>query len=185
MLEGRIGFISIRVLRTGFEALLGQAVESLGDAKGLIIDLRGNEGGEFHAKSAFRSFDLAPGDMAGPRPPCYKGPIALLIDEQTIGAGEEWASWFVARKRARVFGTTSAGALSRGEETYTLSNGLYQVVIPTKADAGFLGEPIEGRGLKPDVEVRCSAMDLSHGRDTVAEAAARWLAEADGNAPRP
>ena len=76
----------------------------------------------------------------------------------------------------RVFGTTSAGASSR-KETYTLSNGLYRVVVPVKAYTGFLDRPIERRGLEPDVEVRCSARDLAQGKDTVVEAAARWLVE--------
>ena len=31
--------------------------------------------------------------------------LALLIDERCISAGEGWASWFIANKRARTFGT--------------------------------------------------------------------------------
>jgi C-terminal processing protease CtpA/Prc len=73
-----------------------------------------------------------------------------------------------------LFGTTSAGASCR-KTTYTLTDGLYRVVVPVKAYAGFLDRPIERRGLEPDVEVRCTASDLSRGRDTVAEAAAGWL----------
>ncbi len=102
----------------------------------------------------------------------------MLIDERCISAGEGWASWFVARKRARLFGTTTAGASAR-KEMYTLSNGLYKVEIPVKAYTGFLDRPIERRGLEPDVAVRCSARDISRGRDTVAEAAAEWLRKAE------
>ena len=98
----------------------------------------------------------------------------MLIDERCISAGEGWTSWFVARKRARLFGTATAGASAR-KETYTLANGLYKVEVPVKAYTGFLDRPIERRGLEPDVEVRCTAADLSRGRDTVAEAAVKWL----------
>ena len=40
---------------------------------------------------------------------------------------------------------------------------------------GFLDRPIERRGLEPDVPVRQSARDLAAGRDTVLEAARRFL----------
>jgi hypothetical protein len=49
------------------------------------------------------------------------------------------------------------------------------VVVPVKAYTGSLDRPIERRGLEPDVEVRCTASDLSRGRDTVLETAAEWL----------
>ena len=67
----------------------------------------------------------------------------------------------------------TSGASSR-KETFTLSNGLYKVVVPVKAYHGFLDRPIERRGLEPDVAVRCTAADLSQGKDTVAEAAAAF-----------
>jgi C-terminal processing protease CtpA/Prc len=46
-----------------------------------------------------------------------------------------------------------------------------------KAYNGFLDRAIERRGLEPDVEVRCNAADLAAGRDTVLEAAKKFLAE--------
>ena len=119
-LEDGIGYIHVRRIRQGLEVSLDQALTALGDVKGLILDVRGNSGGGFNATTAFRNFDLAPGDGAAPHRPLYKGPIAMLIDERCISAGEGWASWFVARKRARLFGTTTAGASAR-KETYTLT----------------------------------------------------------------
>ncbi len=173
-----IGYIHVRRMRQGLEVSLDQALNALGDLKGLILDVRGNSGGGFDANTAFRNFDLSREAEAKPHRPLYRGPIALLIDERCISAGEGWTSWFVARKRARLFGTTTAGASAR-KETYTLSNGLYKVEVPVKAYTGFLDRPIERRGLEPDVELRPSARDISLGRDTVAEAAVEWLKQAD------
>lgn len=172
-LEGGIGYLHVRRIRRGLEVALDQALTALGDIKGLILDVRGNSGGGFDTRSAFRNFDAT----AKAHSPHYDGPIALLIDERCISAGEGWASWFVARKRARLFGTATAGASSR-KEAYTLTNGLYKVVVPVKAYTGFLDRPIERRGLEPDVELRCRAEDIARGKDTVAEAAAAWLAQA-------
>jgi C-terminal processing protease CtpA/Prc len=176
-LKDGIGYIHVRRIRPGLEVALDQALTALGDVKGLILDVRGNSGGGFDPKTAFRNFDPSPGETAGPPRPHYNGPIALLIDERCISAGEGWASWFVAKKRAKSFGTATAGASAR-KETYTLSNGMYRVEVPVKAYTGFLDRPIERRGLEPDVEVRCTARDLSRGRDTVVETAAAWLAQA-------
>jgi len=173
-LPNRIGYIYVRRIPNGLEGLLDGALNGLGDIKGLIIDVRGNSGGGFDVNTAFRNFDLALDQAAKPQRLRYSGPIALLIDERTISAGEGWASWFIAQKRAKVFGTTSAGASSR-KVVYTLTNGLYRVVIPVKAYTGFLDRPIERRGLEPDVEVRCRAEDLAQGKDTVVETAADWL----------
>jgi C-terminal processing protease CtpA/Prc len=172
-LDGGIGYIGVRRIQNGLEAKLDGALKGLGEIKGLILDVRGNTGGGFDASTAFGNFDPAP-EAVGKGRPRFTGPIALLIDERTTSAGEGWASWFVARRRARLFGTTSAGASCR-KTTYTLTDGLYRVVVPVKAYAGFLDRPIERRGLEPDVEVRCTASDVSRGRDTVAEAAAEWL----------
>jgi C-terminal processing protease CtpA/Prc len=156
------------------EGSLDGAVKDLGAMKGLIIDVRGNSGGGFDSVTAVRNFDLSPDNTAEPERPRYKGSIALLVDERCISAGEGWASWFIANQRAKVFGTTTAGASSR-KETYMLTNGMYQVVVPVKAYTGYLDRPIERRGLEPDEKVRCNAADLVKGKDTVVEAAADWL----------
>lgn len=169
-----IGYIYVRRVQNGLEAELDACLRELGPIRGLVIDVRGNSGGGFDPESAVRNFDLSPDDTAEPQRPRYRGPIAILTDERCISAGEGWASWFVAKKRARLFGATTAGASSR-KEMYTLSNGLYQVVVPVKAYSGFLDRPIERRGLEPDVPVRCTARDLANGRDTVVDTAVRWL----------
>jgi C-terminal processing protease CtpA/Prc len=173
-LDGDLRYIYVRRIRQGLEASLDKALRDLGDIKGLVPDLRGNSGGGFDSSTAFVNFDVSPAAMTDR--PKNTGPIALLIDERTASAGEGWASWFLAQKRARFFGSTSAGASSR-KVTYKLTNGLYQVIVPVKAYTGFLNRPIERRGLEPDVAVRCAANDLARGKDTVLETAAKWLRE--------
>ena len=108
--------------------------------------------------------------------------MALVIDARCISAGEGWASWFIAKRRARVFGETTAGASSR-KRTYTLKNGFYRVTFPVKAYRGSLDRPIERRGLEPDVPLRHNAQDLAAGRDTVLEAAREYLSEVQDSGP--
>lgn len=174
MLEEDIGYIYVRRIRGDLIEKLDRAVAELKDARGLIVDVRGNSGGGFDARRAHRNFD--PDSEEEPERRRFGGPMALLIDARCISAGEGWASWFIAQKRARVFGEATAGASSR-KRTHTLKNGLYRVTFPVKAYRGFLDRPIERRGLEPDVPLRQNARDLAAGRDTVLEAAKRYLLE--------
>ena len=167
-----VGYIYVRRIKGQLTESLDRAVTQLKDARGLIIDVRGNSGGGFDAGRSHRNFD--PHDRREPGRPRFAGPTALLIDSRCISAGEGWASWFIANQRARVFGSATAGASAR-KEIYTLKNGLYRVRFPVKAYSGFLDRPIERRGLEPDVPVRQTAADLAAGRDTVLETAKQYL----------
>lgn len=168
MLDRRIGYIYVRRIKNDLIESLDRAVKGLRAAKGLIIDVRGNSGGGFDAARAHRNFAFD--DDQEPRRPRFTGPIALLIDARCISAGEGWASWFVAKKRAKVFGTATAGASAK-KRTYTLKNGLYKVRFPIRLYRGSLERAIERRGVEPDVAVQQNALDLADGRDTVLEAA--------------
>ncbi len=172
-LDKKIGYIYVRRISGDLIESLDKAVGEFEDAEGLIIDVRGNSGGGFDSRRAVLNFALDRDDEE-PERPRYKGPMALLVDARCISAGEGWASWFVANKRARVFGQATAGASSR-KTTYTLSNGLFKVRFPVKAYKGYLDRPIERRGLEPDVPVMLRAEDLVKGQDTVLAAARDYL----------
>ncbi len=172
-----IGYIYVRRIDEQLTKRLDQAVEKLAPkmSRGLILDVRGNTGGGFNSSIAFGNFELD--EKSGrPRSQRFTGPIAMLLDERCISAGEGWASWFIANKRARTFGSATAGASSRKED-YPLINGSYVARIPVKAYTGSLDRPIELKGLEPDVPVRCNAKDLAAGKDTVLEKAKAWLRE--------
>ena len=173
MLDDNIGYIYVRRIGNNLISLLDKAVGQLQNAQGIIIDVRGNSGGGFDSERAHLNF--APDkNLQEPQKPRYKGPMALLIDGRCISAGEGWASWFMAKKRARFFGRATSGASSR-KTTYQLKNGLYKVRFPVKAYKGYLDRPIERLGLTPDVEVSQSAQDIINGRDTVLETAKQYL----------
>lgn len=171
-LDDGIGYLYVRRIRENLPEALDRAIAELKGVRGLIVDVRGNSGGGFDGNRALRNFK--PDDPEEPSRPRYGGPIAVLIDERCISAGEGWASWFVANRRAKLFGTATAGASSQ-KETYTLTNGLYRVIFAVRMRRGFLDRPIEGRGLEPDVPVRYRAADLAAGKDTVLEAARAYL----------
>lgn len=174
MLSDNIGYIYVRRIRNNLIENMDNAVKDLQNARGIVIDVRGNSGGGFDAKRSFRNFD--PEDREEPERPRFKGPLALLIDARCISAGEGWASWFIAKDRVRVFGEATAGASAR-KKTYTMKNGMFKVLYPDKAYHGFLSRPIERRGLEPDFPLMQNARDLAQGKDTVLEAAIKYLLE--------
>ena len=173
MLEGGTGYLYVRRIGRNLTDKLDRAIADLQEARGLILDVRGNSGGGFDGRKAFVNF-YTDDDTTEPNRPRYKGPIAVLIDSKCVSAGEGWTSWFVATDRARLFGQTTAGASARKIE-YPLTNGLYKVRLPVKPYRGFLRRVIERRGLEPDVPVRQTAADLAIGRDTVLETAREYL----------
>ena len=175
MLDGDVAYLYVRRIRGDLIEKLDRAVGELKDARGLVVDVRGNSGGGFDFARSHRNFDSD--DVDEPDRPRFAGPMALVIDARCISAGEGWASWFVANKRARVFGEATAGASSR-KRTYTLENGFYAITFPVKAYRGYLDRPIERLGLVPDVPLRQNARDLTAGCDTVLEAARQYLLKA-------
>jgi len=173
MLDNNIGYIYVRRIREGLEPAMDKAVSDLKDVNGLIVDVRGNTGGGFERRTSHVNFYTDDQTTQSTRPR-YTGPMALLIDNRCISAGEGWASWFIATKRAKFFGETTAGA-SALKDIYLLKNGLYKVKYSIRPYTGFLDRPIERRGLEPDVEIKQNAEDLAQGRDTVLEAAREHL----------
>jgi C-terminal processing protease CtpA/Prc len=176
-LKGNVGYIYVRRIRNDLIARLDAAVGELAGVKGMIIDVRGNSGGGFDSRRSHVNFDRE--SKQEPDRPRFKGPMAVLIDARCISAGEGWTSWFIAEKRARVFGQATAGASSR-KTTYTLKNGMYRVTFPVKLYRGYLDRPIERVGLVPDVPVMQNAKDLSNGKDTVLETARQYLMSKPG-----
>ncbi len=176
-LDSGIGYLYVRRIRADLIESLDRAVGALQGCKGLVIDVRGNSGGGFDGRRAHLNFALDRDGEEADRPR-FRGPIALLIDARCISAGEGWASWFLANKRARVFGEATAGASAR-KTVYQLKNGLFAVRFPVKAYRGYLDRPIEFRGLEPDVPLMPDAEDIWNGRDTVLLSAERFLRNQD------
>jgi C-terminal processing protease CtpA/Prc len=171
-LKNNIGYIYVRRIKQGLEQSLDKAVRELKNTDGIIIDVRGNSGGGFNFNTAHYNFDPESAEESGRIK--YSNPVAVLISPRCISAGEGWASWFVANKRATFFGVATAGASGR-KTTYTLSSGRFKVRYVVKPYKGYLDRYIEGRGLEPDVAVVQTAEDLDNERDTVLEAAREYL----------
>lgn len=165
-----------------------EAVGALPPGAGLVLDLRGNQGGIGAMGLGMAGWLVSePGRSLGrlqlrdstldlvvnPRRDAFAGPVAVLVDELSMSCAEMVARGLQAMGRARVFGSRSAGLV------------LHAVVdrLPTgdgfqHAVAGFTdttGRPLEGAGVAPDEAVSPARADLLAGRDSTLAAAVAWI----------
>lgn len=164
---------------------------------GIVLDLRGNSGGDgtlttdvaahFFAEEATlgtmrmrhgtNEFTIHPRTrFAGEDVEPYLGPLAILIDETTGSSSEVFTGGMQSTGRARVFGAQSAGAALPATLT-RLPNGDYLL----HAIAEFLtgsGRPLEGGGVEPDVKLAPKRADWAAGQDLTLETALDWIASA-------
>ena len=103
----------------------------------------------------------------------YKKPVVLLIGPQTFSAAEDFAVIFDSMKRGKMIGEATAG--STGQPLpFSLPGGLMGRVC-TKRDLYPDGKVFVGEGIKPDIEIKPTIVDIQNGRDTVLEKAIEYL----------
>lgn len=199
-LDDEVGYIAFNSFIGGPRLIreYKQALIDYHDAKGLIIDLRGNRGGLVILVSGMCNFfatDKAPiGTMtqsggtviklaSNPRKlrvneslrKRFDRPVAVLTDSCSISAAEIMAGGIKDLKLGRVFGSTTAG-LSLPSTVVKLPNGDgFQFAIASYVSAS--GESIEGVGVVPNQPVKLTRELLSKQDDPVLAAAKKWIIE--------
>jgi carboxyl-terminal processing protease len=164
------------------------AMKSFRNAPGVIVDIRGNPGGIgimamgiagfFIDKDGQRLGEMKMRDatlkfVIFPRPETYAGPLAILVDEGSASTSEILAGGLQDLKRARIFGTRTAGA-ALPSDIIRLPNGDgFQYAQASYTSES--GKVLEGQGVTPDVVVSQTREALLAGRDVVVEAADEWI----------
>jgi carboxyl-terminal processing protease len=174
MLEEGIGYIRIRsfprrsmsldaaaVFDSQLAALISQG------ARGIVLDLRGNPGGDPYTSVSVASAFVPSGpilvavDRDGKRmvynaihqPVVFQGPVAVLIDRGTASGAEVVASALEEYDAGYLVGSRSCGCLSVGRPVQLGDNsGL--VITVQQALTGKEARSLEGVGVLPDELVR-------------------------------
>jgi carboxyl-terminal processing protease len=166
-----------------------QFIKKHRDAKGIIVDVRGNGGGsgdiaigmigwlmsgekESMGKVILRNDEL--NLIVRPRPNPFQGPVAVLIDEMSVSAAEFFASGIKDLTAARVFGTTTAGAVL-GSQIEKLPTGDGFQFAAANFISNRTGRTLEGVGVSPHEVVEPERAALLAGKDPAREAAIRWI----------
>ena len=128
----------------------------------LVLDLRGNPGGDFQqglqVAALFRQGELVKVQRRGgikrmrnPQPPAYAGPLAILVDRGTASSGEIAALALQGQANVKVWGEKTFG---KGliQALYSMPGG-YGLRLSTGVYLSREGESINQRGLTPDHSV--------------------------------
>lgn len=170
------------------------------DCDRLILDLRGNPGGQLFSMTAvggllydkttsLGAMKTAQGTLRltvlprrvaddGTRLRRLGGPVAVLIDRGSASSSEIFTAGLQATSRARVFGETSAG-MALPAITARLPSGDW-LYFPTADMTDPDGRRIEGQGVAPDVVITPTVATLAAGQDPALAAAMDWIARPAG-----
>ncbi len=187
-LDGNIGYLHF----TNFLAILNPriqtAIESFKDASGIIIDLRGNGGGDdsvalkianmlFDKETQLMITKTRKGDdfyyKAKPAKNPYSGRVAIIVDETSGSASEQIAAGLQEAKRAFIVGKTTKGADLDATSVELPIKALF--LYPYGQPRTPKGVVIEGRGVIPDREVNLTRKNLLIGQDAQLEAAIDYI----------
>ncbi len=188
-LPGDIGYVRFNSFHPALTDRIINAIREFSDSDGLIIDLRGNSGGDFNVRRAIaeqllhdRSLVWRYANRSGvddiflePAPDAYAGPLVFIVDELSASSAEELPGAMQALGRARVVGTATAG-LVLVADIRRLDIGA--TLVYPRAETRFVdGSVPEGRGITPDVNVPYDEASLRRGVDVQLETATRLIAE--------
>ncbi|HVV51879.1 MAG TPA: S41 family peptidase, partial [Polyangia bacterium] len=185
---GGVGVVAFNIFFV--EPVLGQIKQAIArfqqhHVRGVILDLRGNPGGQGAmaipvaslfvdhpvelGTLKFRDFNqnLTARPEAGEKP--FLGPLAILTDEGTASTSEMLAAGLQEAKRAVVVGDATLGAVLPSVVEALPGGAIMQYVVADfKTPKGVL---LEGRGVQPDKRVVETRAALRTGRDPVLDAA--------------
>ena len=192
-------FVYLRFDRFARETLswLSRQLKAHRGAPGVVIDLRNNHGGSALALTValaeFFPGRVAEGEMvhrSGRTKQShslswfsarYSGDVVLLVGPETGSAAEIFSHVLQHRGRATVIGRKTAGAVIYSR-SYRLPGG-GELQIPVTDYVGLDGERLEGRGVKPDIELpKPTLEDRRSVRDVELERALEVLQGADRKA---
>lgn len=180
--KGNIAILRIdaftQTVATDFTKMLPAVLEG---AEGIILDLRGNGGGDAEAMADVASLFLDDGTNLGrfadrsgasfeletfskrlwrsPAPLQIKLPLVVLTSENTSSAAEIMVAALQAKRRAQVIGTGTCGCVLAIRSRHALPDG--GVLDVSEFDyRTAAGQRLEGVGIKPDRQILATRADI-------------------------
>lgn len=194
-LNDSVGYIRIaRWHGDGLVETFDRALEEFRDIKGLIIDVRGNGGGndqladlingrltdkavissiDFWRERGTDRYQRTIGWVRPRGPWTYAGRVAVLIDEASMSACEHFVSGVEAMGNVLMVGTPTNGA-GGGPTRVELPDGT-QMAISRALGVRANGVVFEGHGIPPHIVSTPTLEDLRAGRDAAVELSQDWL----------
>jgi carboxyl-terminal processing protease len=186
-LENNVGYIRFNMWVIPQMLKIREAIRSMKDASGIIIDLRGNPGGfggmatgvagllvkEQTSLGTMKSRNNETKFIIYPQTDVYQGKVVVLTDYGSASTSEIFAAGLQEIGRAQVVGERSAGAVLPSVFEKLPTGAIFQYVISDyKSPKNIL---LEHRGAIPDTEVKLTRESLLKGRDLQLEEAIKQI----------
>jgi carboxyl-terminal processing protease len=187
-LEGGVGYIRFSEFIPALNKKIREAVASMNDAPGIVIDLRGNGGGDdevainlagllFDRQTRLMITRTRKGDStyyrARPAKNPYRGTVVILVDQGSGSASEQLTAGLQEIGRAYVVGKTTGGD-DMDADLVKLPTGAY-LIYAAGQPLTPKGVVVEGRGVIPDLEVNLTRAGLLRGEDAQLDAALEYI----------
>jgi len=160
-LPSGVGYMYWRRIDTSIWNGIPKALAAVPEAKGWIVDIRGNGGG---------GYDKTLIDLMKELP----RPVAAILDAGCISAGETVARDLVKLAEARLFGARTAGS-STSKRSWEFPSGIATVRFSRRSRFGPDGRPIEFNGIAPHVEVEAVPEEVLAGKNSEILRAEEWI----------
>ena len=186
-LADNIGYIRFNIWVIPQMPKIREAIRSMKDTSGIVIDLRGNPGGiggmapgiagllvkEQTSLGSMKSRDNETKFIIYPQADPYQGKVVVLTDYGSGSTSEIFAAGLQEIGRAKIVGETSAGAVLPSVFVKLPTGATFQYVISDyKSPKNIL---LENRGAIPDTEVKLTRESLLEGRDLQLEEAVKQI----------
>jgi carboxyl-terminal processing protease len=171
-LRGGIGYVRFNAFVPLLMKKVCAALREMHDAPGMIIDLRGNQGGVLGMisglggllqdyTSVFGTMKMRANEtpiLVFPQRSPYTGALVIMVDGSTQSAAEIFAAGMQKSDRAVVVGETSAGSTLPSSILKLPTGALFQYAIGNYETVE--GIFLEGRGVIPDAIVKLNRRSL-------------------------
>lgn len=166
-----------------------EGIQKNRDSRGVILDLRGNQGGvgalgpaialEFSKKAySFGSMKGREIDLrfpVFPQPSVHPGPVVILVDGRSLSTSEIMARGMQLEGEAVVIGEKTPGMALPSLILRLKDGSRFQYPIADFKDEA--GSRLEGQGVTPDYEVSNTMDDINDQRDAILTKAVNWIIE--------
>jgi carboxyl-terminal processing protease len=178
-LQSGYGYIKLNLWKSPVQKEFKRALENFKDAPGLIIDLRGNPGGEagvvvkiasyfFNNRVSFGQFISRSGkpiNLFTDRDDLiYQGPVVVLVNESSGSGSELFTGVMQENGRAVVMGRQSCGCVL-GISRFKKMKGGGELAVSELKYVSPRGQKLEGTGVIPDKMVALTISDLQRHHD--------------------